>query len=98
MTAPAELVIEVTADDIAQGVRQDPCRCAIALAVARLTGTPAQEGYLAITDSQVKIGRGAGRWLNRYRLPYEAEEFIEDFDGGHEVQPFTFTARLRGAS
>jgi hypothetical protein len=98
LSAPAELVIEVTADDIANGTLGDECRCPIALAVARQLGIEAPEGYLAIMDSQIKIGSDPGdwHWGDLYRLPSVAEGFIDDFDSGREVQPFTFTARLIG--
>jgi hypothetical protein len=96
MTAPAELVIEVTADDIAKGVVGDACRCPIALAVSRLLGIEAAEGNLAVMDRMVKVHYEDYRWRDRYRLPTEAEDFIEDFDCRDEVQPLTFTARLIG--
>lgn len=97
MTAPAELVIEVTADDIAKGVVGDGCRCPIALAVARQLGIEAAEGNLAVMDCMVKVGYGDDYlWRDRYRLPIEAEEFIEAFDCQDEVQPFTFAARRIG--
>jgi hypothetical protein len=47
-------------------------------------------------DRMVKVHYEDYRWRDRYRLPIEAVDFIEDFDGHAEVEPLTFTARLIG--
>lgn len=99
MTAPDELVIEVTAEDIAKGVASDACRCPIALAVARQLRIEAAEESLSVMDSQIKVHCGDDyRWRDRYQLPSEAEEFIEDFDSRAAVQPLAFTARRIGGA
>lgn len=96
MSAPAGLVIEVTQADIDKGTPGDSCRCPVALAVARQLGIEAAEGNLAVMDRMVKVHYEDYRWRDRYRLPVEAEDFIEAFDCQDEVQPLTFTARLIG--
>lgn len=88
MSAPATLAVEVTPFDIANGRRSDNCACAVALALKRLPG---------VTDAWVEFGDVTvtfGSDQRDYALPPEATRFIEDFDNGWGVEPFTFTAEL----
>lgn len=97
MTAPAELVIEVTADDIAKGIPCSLCLCPIALAVARLRGTSSSEVIVNTGTVSFPDYDADGEWVS-YEIPDEAGQFVRDFDGGAPVAPFTFTARLWSAS
>ena len=92
MSAPAELVIEVTADDIARGVANDCATCPIALAARRLHPT-----------ARIYVGGELTReivtyWPERacYDMPDEAVDFVATFDEGRPVAPFTFTASRKG--
>ncbi len=104
MSAPAELVIEVTADDIRLGEKRSLCFCPVARAIARLRGTAPvnadEEANVIVSTVSADIpdeDDGDGPWVS-YCMPPEAAAFIEAFDNGREVAPFTFTARLAGAS
>jgi hypothetical protein len=97
---PAELVIEVTADDIRLGVPGNMCRCPVAIAAVRALGGD-WAGYLAVEEDidevlQVSL-YASSRAVDPYAaypLPGDAADFVGRFDDGHEVAPFTFTARL----
>lgn len=96
MTAPAELVISVTADDIALGERESACRCPIARAVARLLGvTTNSEQHVAVERTEMDVWFPADPSATvAYLLPVGAGRFITAFDSGDAVEPITFTARL----
>jgi hypothetical protein len=94
VTAPAELVIEVTADDIASGIGQDCAKCPIALAAARL-----------YPMARIYVGGELTREISAYwpeaafyEMPDEAVDFTLAFDCDEPVAPFTFTARLTARS
>ena len=89
MSAPAELVIEVTAEDIAKGIAQDCAECPIALAARRLY--PAARMHIG-GELTREI---AAYWPEQayYDMPDEAVDFVAVFDDGGTVAPFTFTAR-----
>ena len=97
MSAPAELVIEVTAEDIRLGEKHSACRCPIARAAARLMGAPLGDAPVAVGGPTMGT-----YWPDLttadYELPASAVSFIEAFDTGDAVKPFTFTARLESAS
>jgi hypothetical protein len=78
--------IEVTADDIAEGVPEDGIGCPIACALNRLTGDRYEVDYEEVTTPD-------GRVID---LPPEARAFIRRFDRGDEVAPFTFELPLEG--
>lgn len=80
-----EVVVEVTAQDIAKGERQSCFACPIALALSRhMFPTPAvNRNYIESTDRP---------WVRE--LPSEARDFITDFDTGQLVSPFTFKLSL----
>lgn len=98
MTAPAELVIEVTAEDIAKDAPRECMWCPIAYAARRALGWPLEPSHgLEVTGDggvHVIVIPGTGKWL----LPREASTFISHFDTGMPVAPITFTARLAGES
>lgn len=103
MSAPAELVIEVTAEDIALGDRGNVCLCPVARAACRLLGVPVPSDEQPV-GSVTAYGGGLDIWRasdcdwDNYLIPQEAVHFIHAFDSGEEVTPFTFTARLDGES
>lgn len=78
--------ITVTQDDINKGVRNDPCKCPIALAAKR-----------EFPDCDVYVGesievspRGVCRDysnIDYYELDCDGLEFIEMFDDGKTVDP-----------
>lgn len=96
MTAPAELVIEVTEQDIRLG---EPCmsaRCPVAIACGRLF--PAVAGRI-IAGRHLLIIPGVANPNDAsldayYDLPEDARQLMRAFDLGEKVTPFTFTARL----
>lgn len=89
MSAPAELVIEVTADDIDHGIVQDCAKCPIALAARRLYPMARIYVFGEITREISAYWPEAAY----YEMPDEAVEFVIAFDEGEPVAPFTFTAR-----
>ena len=85
----SRVLIEVTQEDIKNGVRGDPCNCPTAHAATRAThGTvPLRVGALVIKFGP--IGSSVAS-----KLPIEAREFIYDFDWGKPVEPFSFEIEL----
>ncbi len=76
------LTIEVTADDIANGIKSSCTGCPIALATKRAIIDPFQ--YVAVEDNCMSVGR------TDYRLPKVAADFVADFDADQSVKPFVF--------
>jgi hypothetical protein len=73
------MIISVTEDDIKMGKVGDCQFCPVALAVKRNTARPITVGSDILDVDQVS------HWL-----PLEVVDFIEDFDSGLLVDPFTF--------
>jgi len=87
-----KLRVEVTAEDIAKGQREEVCLCPIALALSRCgVRGPAVAGAVGWTP-------GDNRWSvtfvedyeNETILPEECGTFASAFDKGEPVEPFTF--------
>jgi hypothetical protein len=74
------ITIDVTADDIANGVRGRCSTCPVALAVRRVPGLEKWEVG----------GMSAFYGASSFPLPCAASRFIMDFDGGRPVEPFSF--------
>jgi hypothetical protein len=74
------MFIEVTQDDINNGVRHSTCDCPIARAATRAFGIPTQVGYVSMCP--------AG--FDAVYIPPVASDFISMFDMGVPVQPFPF--------
>jgi hypothetical protein len=98
------ITVRVTADDIANGVKNNCFECPVARAILRaigVTGNPADSPVhvVEVNDCDVWIdhdtnGRlGTGYYISRYDLPDDAANFIGVFDewGSDYVDPFTFT-------
>lgn len=105
MTAPDELVIEVTAEDIRLGTPASACQCAIALAALRALGEDFA-GFLMAEAAGDEQPLQVSLYENRaahvpyavYPLPPAAVSFIGRFDHGRPVEPFTFTAQREEAT
>jgi hypothetical protein len=75
--------VEVTAADIAAGVRRFCSYCPVSLAVRRATGWLVQ-----VDDDEVHLR--VGDLTSRVKLPPEAVRFVWRFDEGKPVKPFAF--------
>ncbi len=78
------MLVKVTQIDIDNGVPCDGCLCPIALAIDRdynLDVKVHADGGIVINDGEKETEVWAG---------YEAASFIESFDDGNEVNPFSF--------
>jgi hypothetical protein len=96
VTAPAELVIEVTADDIRLGVPCDASHCPVALAVRRLYPGASAVMVGGYSDREIEVSWASG-WT-AYAMPDEALGFVLRFDdmAAGEAAPFAFTAPATG--
>jgi hypothetical protein len=94
VSAPAELVITVTDDDIASGVRKDGAKCPIAVAICRLYPGVRDPFVGGDLTRQIGIYWDEEAWPVIYAMPDEAVDFTLCFDHVHSgtVAPFTFTA------
>jgi len=73
--------INVTADDIANGVHKDCERCPVALAVKRATGC---------VNCDVTADTIYATGMPVFTTPRSVQEFIARFDREYPVQPFSF--------
>jgi len=81
--------INVTQGDIDAGDRCNGYHCPIALAVRRRLAMDMIQVSPSILEVYID-----NTWKS-YSLPKEATEFIQNFDKGKEVHPFTFIAEER---
>jgi hypothetical protein len=87
------LTITVTSDDIKTGIPKDSCRCPIALAAMRAIR---QRGFVfAFCDWLIVHSHDPAGRRDAYVLPARANAFMEAFDTGAGVAPFTFTTSLQ---
>jgi hypothetical protein len=100
MQLPEHLTIELTRGDIRMGVARHSSLCPITLAATRAVADwqgHASTGHLWLTiyagDPQTST-----HVLQHYRLPEAAARFVQAFDEGLPVEPFTFTVDLPGRS
>lgn len=96
------IIVEVTKDDIRQGVRKDACSCPIAIAVRRAIASEIQEETgNQEPDIEIEVDYGDIRFWNHEisdiefdLFPVDAKDwygiknFIENFDLGNDVEPF----------
>lgn len=82
------MLIEVTEADIEMGKQRRVDACPIALALERTSGRRFYVRCDDIVDAEEDKTSFA-------ELPEEAVEFIQDFDEGHEVHPFSFHLDLK---
>lgn len=78
-------VINVTAEHIAKGERQECTRCPIALAIE--SAIP-EADYLAVYSTAAVFN--VGDVIAEIALPAAAERFIHSFDLGYSPEPFSF--------
>ncbi len=75
--------IHVTDSDISHG-RKNRCNtCPVARAINRFI-----DGTASVSKSQAELNNGGQRQL--ITLPFNAMDFIDDFDRGFPVHPFKF--------
>ena len=82
------IVVNVTAQDIARGVKHDPCWCPVARAIRRHI----QRAVLVdVGPEQLDFYDNDGYLVYpRATLPSEAATWVDEFDTGFPVQPFSF--------
>ena len=84
------MLITVTREDVSFGRRKSVVQCPIALAAHRATGLFCKVGqydmYVFDLDDN----------CHKFRLPFEATEFVNAFDKGYTPEPFTFDLPLEG--
>lgn len=78
--------IDVTAEDIEHGHRNNCFLCPVALAFERITR------HTIKVNSRHVSNKATGFLINK--LPHSAKQFINDFDDGLPVRPFTFEIDL----
>lgn len=75
------MVINVTAEDISNGIPGSACYCPIALAIKRI-----KPSYYNATVGEMTILAGS----NFFFMPSDAMNFIKRFDSALKVEPFSF--------
>lgn len=81
--------IKVTQDDIDVAEQGSSMYCPIAYAAKRVFNTDEVDVASTLDVSTDELSESLV-----YELPQKATRFIEDFDDGKTVKPFTFIARL----
>jgi hypothetical protein len=79
--------ISVTAEHIAEGIREDCERCPVALAIADAFPDLT---YVRVGPDNIGVQRGVGEFQTLLAVPPDAQNFIWDFDDGATPDPFTF--------
>jgi hypothetical protein len=92
---PDLLTVEVTDDDILRGERCNALDCAIACAARRILWVNAAQAECDVLTVQYRGDNGLSE-IALYELPEVANVFIQDYDEGAIVEPFTFTAKRVG--
>lgn len=80
--------ISVTADHITRGARCDSVRCPVALAIK-----DALHLSVDVQEDLINFGIPTGMF-SPVATPQEAGHFVDEFDDGLPVQPFTFTLEV----
>ena len=83
--------INVTATDIDKGIRSDDTHCPIALAVKRALR---KRKGLFVTDIGIEWENKDERIEKLCGLPARARKFVERFDEGKPVKPFSFNIEV----
>jgi hypothetical protein len=85
-------VLAVTAEDIAEGVRQDCWRCPVALALTRYLEAHNPRRRFSLTVDPTNAHLASPRaWQQLAAWNHDGRDFIYAFDRGHEVQPTKVT-------
>lgn len=82
------LTVDVTQDDIDNGEPVNGNHCAVALALIRATGDPYVSCGIATASWYV------GGDVKYVCLPTKATDFIDAFDEGEPVEPFSFEVEV----
>lgn len=102
---PSSLRINVLKNDISRGLKCDCLKCPLAMAAKRAIeeamGRKMPRGHeLSVTKQDIEVYRygrlnGVRIWftLQIYEMESEGRQFIEEFDGGLPVDPFTMTVK-----
>lgn len=85
--APKTLKIEVTDQDISEGVPTDSWQCPIARAIRRIYGD-----HPSVGTKDLHIAFGSIGKKTTYFLPTKAIKFVAAFDSDEVVGSFKFTA------
>lgn len=93
---PEEITVEVTKQDIRNGLRRKSTHCPLARALSRVfpnvpnivTGSGLGRVSVSPTTAYIDYSRA-------YDLPVEASVFVEAFDSGVDVLPQTFLLTRR---
>lgn len=83
------MLIQITAEHIRHGKKGSPGACPIALAIME----KCYDVYVATDYLQVK--KQPGGYFTDMQFPKAVETFIQEFDAGKEVSPFSFTLRAK---
>jgi hypothetical protein len=86
------MTIEVTKQDIINGVRCNPSMCPVALAVKRVVNK--QLKHLSVNYKEVWYQTKDNVVVSE--LPVEAIKFIGAYDFRQPVKPFNFTLKVTG--
>jgi hypothetical protein len=78
--------IEVTASAIKAGKRRDPEFRPIAVAMKA-------SGFTSVRVNPEEVDYVDGVAVKSFELPREAQDFIEKFDDGKSVKPFSFVLK-----
>jgi len=85
------ITVEITPDDIREGVYRSGDTCPIALAFRRRLNVPAPCVTVCTFTLDAGFRDREGRPLfATFALPKKASAFIKAFDQGHPVRPFSF--------
>ena len=78
-----EVEVKVTQSDIDNGVKNNCYSCPIALAIDRVVG----RFHVSVNALSAKVGLWEGWW----NTSSQQSRFIESYDKGYRVEPFSFT-------
>ena len=83
--------LNITQTDIERGEQDSMSHCPIARAALRKFRDAAR---VQVSDDILCVTSKRGKRV-LFALPEEASAFVQDFDGGDYVQPFSFTVDIR---
>ena len=78
------ITVHITAEDIATGARWSAFGDPVTIAICRATGRSLDSKDVSTSRYGIVIGSSV------FPTPALVAEFIEEFDAGHKVIPFTF--------
>lgn len=89
--------IEVTQQDINDGVPGQACSCPVAKAISRELGIKIPQDVIVGPDA-LSVWLRVDYWNNNYKqyetvLPHKVRKFIKHFDESKPVEPFHFTLK-----